>query len=265
VVVGVIAGSSQLGLAIEGDPVTMWRKRTGWTIAVAVIAVVMAFVAVSVTPTEDVASAGTARTPVWVGAAVDGTWPTADGCAGSRYPSADCSQPSTHHTFKWGNPYPGDFGFDQQNVAPDATVRVYAAPQDPNIAGRINARIESVGLACRAEPGETYAQTRGRGGDAVRVGIYDGGTRVGTVTYVHVNAAVSGGQAISRWGGVVGTVGSYRSNPCWRGRHLHAELYNDVNYACYNRGWRSGQRMSVTNFIGYLGGAFASAPRQACP
>jgi hypothetical protein len=226
VVVGVIAGSSQLGLAIEGDPVTMWRKRTGWTIAVAVIAVVMAFVAVSVTPTEDVASAGTARTPVWVGAPVGGLLAAVDA------PHVQVGQPLS------------------------GRLRLRSAER--------RARRHGPGVR-RAEPGETYAQTRGRGGDAVRVGIYDGGTRVGTVTYVHVNAAVSGGQAISRWGGVVGTVGSYRSNPCWRGRHLHAELYNDVNYACYNRGWRSGQRMSVTNFIGYLGGAFASAPRQACP
>ncbi len=170
-----------------------------------------------------------------------------------------------HHTYGWGNPYAGDFGIDEGNVAVGGAVRLFAAPQDTRLDNAITARVESTGLACAPRRGESYGQTRARGGDYVRVGVYNGGARSGTVTFVHVSATVGGGQPISRWGGQVGTVGQWTANSCWTGVHLHVELYNDTNYACYNRGFRPGQAVRATNFIGYLGGSFASGPRQACP
>ena len=205
------------------------------------------------------AHAGSPRTPVWVGAALDGTWPGADGCVGARYPSASCSLPTAHHTFAYGGErYPGDFGFDQQSVAAGAGVTLYAAPQNSKLNNRIRAVVQDVQLACRS-------RNAADGGYTVTVAIYNGSTKIGTIAYVHVDPRVSRGQTIKRWGTVIGTVGSYRSNGCWGGVHLHMELMSMTNYACFNKGWKPGQRMRKTNFVGYLGGSFASAPRRACP
>jgi hypothetical protein len=221
------------------------------------IATVVAFLASLVFAGS--AHAGPPRTPVWVGSALDGTWPGADGCAGARYPSANCSLPTAHHTFAWGGErFPGDFGIDQQSVSPGMAVSVFAAPQDPNLNNQIRAVVQDVQLACRSRrPAD--------GGHTVTVAIYHGSTKIGTIAYVHVDPRVSRGQTINRWGAVIGTVGSYRSNGCWSGVHLHMELMSMTNYACFNKGWRPGQRMRRTNFVGYIGGAFASAPRRACP
>jgi len=235
--------------------------RRPWSRGLAALAVAAPVAVITAAP----ADAGVPRTPVWIGSPVVSTWPNSVGCSGAYYPSASCSLPYAHHTFTWGNPYRGDVGWDQQNIASGAAVYVYAAPQDSRLGGQITARVERVGLACSVRSGESYESARRRGGHHVKVGIYHGSTRVGTVTYVHINAAVSNGQTISRWGGYVGTVGTYTSNSCWTGRHLHVELYNDSNYACYNKSWKQGQQMYRTNFIGYLGGSFASSPRQGCP
>jgi hypothetical protein len=217
---------------------------------------------VIVATTTPAAAAG--RTPVWIGSPIVATWPNAAGCSGVRYPSADCSLPFAHHTFHYGNPYRGDFGIDQQNVSTPEIV-LYAAPRDPNLGSQIRAKVDGIGLACAVRAGETYEATRRRGGNYLKIGIYHGTTRVGTVTYVHVNPAVSVGQWVNRWGSHIANVGSYTSNSCWTGRHLHLELYNDVNYACYNRSWRPGQQMYRSNFVGYLGGSFVSGAQQGCP
>ncbi|SEP29515.1 M23 family metallopeptidase [Trujillonella endophytica] len=210
------------------------------------------------------ADAAPARTAVWVGSPIEGTWPTSDGCSGSgaRYPSDDCSLPTAHHTYQWGMPYTGDWGIDIGASAGQA-VTLYAAPQQ---GGRsIGAKVERVTLACSARSGESYEQTRRRGGNTVVVGLYEGGTRIGWVTYAHVDPYVSQGQSINRWNTTIGTVGRYSANSCWTGPHLHVEMTNETNYSCYNRGWRPGQQMYRSNFIGFLGGAYASGTRQACP
>lgn len=233
----------------------LWRVLR-WLVAIAAV-----IVAIPVSP----ANAGVARTPVWVGAPLAGIWPTADRCAGAAYPSASCSLPSAHHTFRWSNAYPGDWGYDQQRVTAGAAVRLYAAPQNTAYNNQIIARVQSVRTACAPRSGESTAATLSRGGRAITVAIFHNTTKIGTVTFVHVDSGLSAGQTISRWGSQVGTIGRYTSNSCWTGVHLHAELYNESNYACYNKGWRPGQTMNAANFIGYLGGAFASAPRRPCP
>ena len=222
-----------------------------------VLAVVLAVLTSLVGVTN--AHAGPPRTPVWVGSALDGTWPGADGCAGARYPSATCSLPTAHHTFAWGGErYRGDFGIDQQSVGAGAGVTLYAAPQNSNLNNQIRAVVQEVQLACGS-------RNAADGGHAVTVAIYHGATKIGTIAYVHVNPRVRRGQTINRWGTVIGTVGSYRRNACWNGVHLHMELLSMTNYACFNKGWKPGQRMRKTNFVGFLGGSFASAPRRACP
>jgi hypothetical protein len=204
------------------------------------------------------ASAHAAHPAVWIGSPLQGRWPTAAGCAGASYPSANCSLPTAHHSFSYGDPYPGDFAVDLQGVPANRVVRLYAAPSNTSLNNQIRARVERVVPACAS----------GRiadGGHAVVVGIYQNSTKIGTVKYVHVNPTVTAGQWINRWGTQIGTVGSYQSNSCWTGVHLHLEMTNWHHYACYNRGWSPGQQVNATNFIGFLGGDFARAPRRACP
>ncbi|MFP5346457.1 MAG: hypothetical protein ACLGIA_05470 [Actinomycetes bacterium] len=238
------------------------RRRRGWLgTAAAVLALVVASLLTVVGPAA--AGQGPARTPVWVGSPINGRWAVWDGyCPGAVYPSDYCSWPTVHHSFSNGMPYVGDWAADL-GVGAGQPVNVYAAPNDSS--RTITARVEQVGLSCAPRPGESYAQTLSRGGNAVVVAMYDGGTRIGWVTYTHVNPSVAAGQWINRWGAQVGTVGSYTPNSCWTGVHLHVEMTNETNYSCFNKGWQSGQAMSKSNFIGFLGGAYRTAPRQACP
>lgn len=213
--------------------------------------------------TASPAGAAPARSSVWVGSPINGKWALWDGyCPGAVYPSANCSWPTVHHTYYNGMPYRGDWGTDL-GVGAGQAVQLYAAPNETW--RTITAKVEKVNLACAARSGETYQQTFNRGGHSVVVGLYEGATRIGWVTYTHVNANVSAGQWINRWGTQVGTVGQYASNSCWTGVHLHIEMTNESNYSCFNRGWGSGSAISKTNFIGFLGGAYRTAPRQACP
>lgn len=208
-------------------------------------------------PIED-ASAGTPRTPIWVGSPVDGNWPGSDDCSGAKYPSASCSLPFAHHTYYWGNAYRGDWGYDQRGVSAGEDVFLYAAPQDSRLGSSIRAKVERVVNSCS---GSVY------GGKTVVIGLYNSSTRSGTVAYAHVapTSAMTAGAYISRWGTKIGDANSYRKSSCWEGVHVHIELLSDTNYACYNKGWRPGQTMYKTNFIGYVGGSFATAPRRSCP
>jgi hypothetical protein len=226
---------------------------------VMVLTLVAGFLTVNPAPAE---AGGPA---VWVGSPVNGRWPTADGCSGSggQYPSATCSLPRAHHTFFFGMPYRGDWGVDLQGVSAGNSVRLYAAPRSSSTA--VRAKVETVRNACAARSGESSAQTAARGGKVVVVGIYANGSRVGWVSYAHVQPSVSSGQWINRWGTQIGTVGRYTSNSCWRGVHLHFEMTNQSDYSCYNRGWRPGQAISRTNFMGFVGGRYATSPRTACP
>ena len=195
-----------------------------------------------------------AATPaVWVGAPLNAQWSESAGCP-DRFPSARCSLPQSHHTT-----YQGQWAVDLQGIGPaanDRQVRLYAAPQD----GRtpVSARVEQVAPACAS--GSTT-----QGGYVVKVGLYTGSQRIGHVNYAHIQPAAATGQTINRWGTVLGTVGSYRPNDCWKGVHLHLEMGSQVGFSCYNKGWKPYQRMNATNFVGFVGGNFASARRQACP
>lgn len=244
----------------QGVNVPGGAGRRGW--AGLVVAVTCALAA-SLLGGAGPASASPARTSVWVGSPIDGRWALWDGyCPGAQYPSDLCSWPTVHHSFTNGMPYAGDWAADLGAGAGQA-VNLYAAPNDTW--RTITAKVERVVLSCAPRSGETYQQTLSRGGNAVVVGVYENQTRVGWLTYTHVNPSVSPGQWINRWGAQVGTVGSYTPNSCWTGAHLHMEMTNESNYSCFNRGWHSGQPMSKSNFVGFLGGAYRTAPRQACP
>ena len=184
-------------------------------------------------------AAAAANPAVWVGSPLSATWPTGT------------SLPSQHH-----RPYGGDWSADLQSVSANAPVVLYAAPQVSSVA--IRAVVETVRPACASG-------VISQGGHRVTVAFYTGSTKIGTATYAHINPSVAQGATISRWGTTLGTVGTYTTSSCWDGRHVHFEMYSQLNYACYNRGWTPGQRMSPTNFVGYTGGAFASGIRQPCP
>lgn len=213
------------------------------------------------------AAADSVNTPIWVGAPFQGSWPGSARWAGSL--------PQSHtpvYTVA-GFGYTHDWAMDY--YAPAGTpVRVYAAPKDGAIGGRVTARVLKVGAACRT--GNLNA-----GGYQVQVGLYDGAIRVGTVTYAHVNPDFNGNGrtdaadvnyrgGISRWGGYIGKVGAYARNSCWdvsntTGHHLHMEFANVKNYSCYRPGVPQNATLRASEYIGYLGGAFARTTRQACP
>ncbi|GAA3181202.1 hypothetical protein GCM10010531_39290 [Blastococcus jejuensis] len=184
------------------------------------------------------ASSGTAPL-VWLGSPVDGRWSTYEGAA-------------THH--RLGNASPtNDWAVDLE-VGAGAPVYLYAAPQVSGVV--ITARVDQVGPSCYG----------GGGGRFVTVGLYAGSTRIGSATYAHINPTVSLGQTLNRWGSRVGTVGSYAYQPgCWEGAHVHFEMYSNRNYACFNKGFRLGQAVYRTNFLGFTGGNVASGVQRPCP
>lgn len=220
-----------------------------------VIAVIFAGLVVGTTRS---AHASTADPAVWVGSPFNGNWPNSNGCP-AAYPSDTCSLPSVHRIVYY-NPVGGyldDWAADIGQGLPAGTgVYLYAAPQTGGLP--ISVKVETVGPACASG-------VIGYGGYRVTVAFYYYSTRIGTVTYAHINPALSQGSWISRWGTFLGTVGSYTGNSCWTGTHVHLEMSSQHNYACYNRGWAPGQYMNATNFIGFIGGNYASAPRQPCP
>lgn len=207
------------------------------------------------------ASASTPDPAVWVGSPVNGNWPNTAGCAGATYPSASCSLPTVHHivyssSFNWGTGI-DDWAADDQGVSPGERVMLYAAPVHTGYT--VSAHIDTVGPACASGAIRD-------GGYRVTVGIYAGSTKIGTVTYAHINPAVSQGQWVSRWGTRIGTVGSYNYTACWQGSHVHIEMSSRHNYSCFSNIFvkHPGARLSETNFQGYLGGNYASGPRHAC-
>jgi hypothetical protein len=186
------------------------------------------------------APAGAATIAVWVGSPVNGHWPT----------NTD-SLPANHHIV-----YGGDWSVDLQGVGAGQSVYLYAAPQ--NGYSSVSAKVEIVRPACASgNPAD--------GGYRVTVGMYNGGTKVGTATYAHIQPRVAAGQWVSRWGAVLGTVGSYRWNSCWKGVHVHHEMYSQQNYACYNKGYTPGYPIRRTNFLGFIGGSYAFAPEASLP
>lgn len=204
------------------------------------------------------AMASTADPAVWVGSPFNGNWPNSSGCAGAVYPSDTCSLPSVHHIV-YSNPVGGfldDWAADLQGVSAGTSVTLYAAPQTGGLP--ISAQVETVGPACAD-------QNLSHGGYRVTIAFYNNSTRIGTATFAHIDPSVTQGSWINRWGTLLGTVGNYTPNSCWSGPHVHFEMSSQHNYACYNKGWVPGQSMQATNFIGFIGGDYASSPRQPCP
>lgn len=219
------------------------------------------------------ARTGSSSTKIWVGAPYGGYWP------GS--PNSTSSLPSKHNpTYTiYGHTYKGDWAMDYYQVA-GTRAYVYAAPKDSSLNSAITAKVVKVGPAC-------LSGVIGDGGYAVQVSLYDTGVRVGTVVYAHVNPDFNNDGAttstdvnyrgsISRWGGYIGKIGAYRvgttanPNTCWDvhssgGQHVHIELSNEKNYACYRPGVAQHASIAVHEYIGYLGGAFATGPKTACP
>jgi hypothetical protein len=209
------------------------------------------------------ATASTPDPAVWVGSPGNGNWPNTAGCAGATYPSESCSLPTVHHivyssTFDWGTTI-DDWAADDQGVVPGERVMLYAAPV--NSGYTVSAHIDIVGPACKS-------LQISDGGYRVTVGIYAGSTKIGTVTYAHINPTVSQGQWVSRWGTKIGTVGSgYNTKDgCWTAPHVHIEMASRHNYSCFSNIFVKypGAKLSETNFQGYLGGNYASGPRHAC-
>lgn len=190
-------------------------------------------------PTPPPASGGNASTEVWCGSPVDGTW--------AAFAS---STPAQHGIF-----FGGDWSVDLPAAA-GQSAQIFCAPQD----GRsdVTARVDNVRPACRSG-------VHADGGQVVTVGLYNGSARIGFMAIAHVNATVSTGQTISRWGGSVGNIGAYRSNSCADGAHAHVEMYNTSRWSCYNRTYRVGQRIGRSNFIGFVGGARGTGQRAGCP
>lgn len=213
------------------------------------------------------ASANSVSTPIWVGAPFQGAWPGSARWTGSL--------PDRHvpvHTVS-GYSYKHDWAIDYYAVAGTA-VRVYAAPKNGALGSRVTARVLLVRSACAS-------QVIANGGYQVQVGFFDGTVRVGSVTYTHVNPDFNGNGrtdtadvnyrgSISRWGGYIGKVGQYTRNSCWdvsqaSGHHVHMEFANVKNYSCYRPGVPQNATLKASEYMGYLGGAYASGTRKACP
>lgn len=204
--------------------------------------------------------ASTPDPAVWVGSPVQGTWPNSVGCP-ATYPSAKCSLPSVHHiafstTFDWGTTK-SDWAADLQSVPEGRRVVLYAAPQ--NAGYEVQAHVDKVKAACASGVIKD-------GGYQVQIGLYVNGLKIGSVTYAHIQPSVSEGQWISRWGTQVGTVGSYKKSTCWAGTHVHVELSSRKNYACYSNVFQGkAWGISEANFVGFVGGGYASGARKPCP
>lgn len=156
--------------------------------------------------------------------------------------------------------YGGDWAADICQRKGNSAVYLYAAPQ--NGADAIRAFVIQTGnLSCGA-------------GRYVKIELRRGSTPIGVLTYAHLNLAsgIAPGAEVSRWGGYLGTVwtnGSAvagKSLPCWYGTpHIHFEALNYANYACYTKEWAGGGTMNAGNFMGYIGGWFASGRGARCP
>jgi hypothetical protein len=219
---------------------------------------------VHVTPAS---AAGSATTPVWVGAPFRGTYAGTGGRPATSLPG--------RHAPVYGVPgfsYLHDWAMDF--YAPAGTeVRVYAAPKNAALNSQITARVLSVRATCASG-------VIGHGGYAVFVGIFHSGVRVGSIAYAHVNpdfdrngvtnsADIGYRGSLSRWGGYIGKVGAYTRNSCWdvgstSGHHVHLEFANVRNYSCY-RNLGAGSVIAQGEYMGYLGGAYATARNRPCP
>ncbi len=157
------------------------------------------------------------------------------------------------------------------------TARVYIAVdarRDP----RLSTKITEVSYACAAIPwdsaagaSKTAARRLSRGGKRVVVGVYFDGALIGRISYAHVDNGLALGthnRPVNRWGGSVGTVGTYKNirkpdgSSCWTGRHLHLEAGNASGRSCFWSGLTAGRARATGGYLGYVG---YNSPARACP
>jgi hypothetical protein len=218
----------------------------------AVFSVVGLFLAL-VSQTTLTGAAPTAE--VWFGAPAAGKWPVF--CTGT-YPSHTCSLPKYHWDMDSNNDganNDGDWSVDLK-ITGDTRLYLYVAPQVTTDV--ITTKIERVSDACVAPR---------KGGKVVRVGVYKGTTKIGQAIYAHITPGTTPAVGtIARWNGYLGTVvqGLPTDPLCWTGTHVHFELYNQVNYACYHNRSPS-STFSSTNFLGFMGGSRVTGKRKPCP
>jgi hypothetical protein len=231
------------------------------------IAALLACVAIIGSVAEPAGAAGSPTTPIWVGAPYRGAYAGTNGRPTSSLPGRHASVYTVP-----GYSYVHDWAMDF--YAPAGTpVRLYAAPKNSALNSQITAKVLSVRATCAS----------GRiadGGYVAFVGLYHSGTRVGSIAYAHVNPDFNGDGvtnstdigyrgSLNRWGGYIGRVGAYSPNTCWQvnstsGHHVHLEFANVQNYSCY-RNLAAGSVISQSEYMGYLGGAFATARNKPCP
>jgi hypothetical protein len=215
-------------------------------------------------------SSAASSVEVWVGAPAAGLWPT--NCTGT-YPSNTCSIPKYHWDIDSdanGAKNDGDWAADLR-IAGGRTLKLYVAPQVTS--NTISTFVEKVGEACGSGL---------KGGKLVTIGVYSGSSRtaskrIGYIHYLHLAGVPSTfkvGAPVNRWGGTLGRVatkddGLVVNSRCWTNPHVHFEMYNLVNYSCYNGGYgtQSGKDpdFAAQNFLGFLGGNRVSGARRACP
>ena len=153
------------------------------------------------------------------------------------------------------------------DLAGSGGVEVFVAA-DPARDPLFSVRLLEVGYACRRVGNETPQQRLDRGGKKVIVGVYYNGNMIGRIVYAHVNNNWAirtyphtrwNHVPINRWGGGVGTVGSYTPNGCWNpdrrpdGRHVHFEVLSAPT--CYWSGLRNHgtYRDGHNGYLGYVG------------
>lgn len=233
-------------------------------LAMLVLAIVMLLVLFPVPPAN---AAGSAETKVWVGAPFKGAYAGTNGRPAT-------SLPGKHPAYFTvpGYSYKHDWSMDFYALA-GTDVYLYAAPKNSNLNSQITAKVLAVRPGCAS--GRV-----GDGGYVVFVGIFHSGVRIGDISYMHVNPdfnkdGVTNTQdtsfrgSLPRWGGYIGKVGKYTNNTCWAvsttsGHHLHLEFANVKNYSCY-RNLAAGSVIARGEYMGYLGGAFATKVNSSCP
>ena len=175
------------------------------------------------------------------------------------------SSPPTSHSPKYGGQWAVDISTTSAQSA-----NVYVAV-DPTRDPHLSTRIVSVNYACGPISGETAANRLARGGKMVTVGVYYDGTQIGRLNYAHLDSPLAIGNyntALSRWGGSLGTVGSYKVQKkpdgtyCWTGRHVHFESQNLSGTSCYWSGLSKDAALPQHSYLGYVG---YRSPAKACP
>ncbi len=219
---------------------------------------IVTMVLTSVSPAS---AAGSSSTKVWVGSPLQGQYAGTNGRPASSLPGRHAPVFTVP-----GYSYKHDVAWDLYAPAGTA-VRVYVAPKT---SASVTTKVLNVKPA-------SASGTVSYGGYVVFVGVYHEGVRVGDVAYAHVNpdfnqdgvtnsTDLNFRGSLSRWGGYVGKVGKYTKNSCWdvsttAGHHVHIELSNVKNYACY-RSLGAGSTVKAGEYVGYLGGAFATKREQ---